>query len=93
MSAFHVFRCGTHCYNVGREISFQQNYAFPVGPVHNARDPQVLYSVKKTLKLGHTVLLTYLKIILLQYFQFLIISGIQTDPKFKDISKPLKSSA
>ena len=37
---------------------------------------------KKTLKLDLTVLFTCLKIILLQYFQFLVISGIQTDPRF-----------
>ena len=39
-----------------------------------------------SLKIGSTVLFTHLKIILLQYFQFLIfnfskISSIQTDPK------------
>ena len=34
-----------------------------------------------TLKLGFTALFTHLKIILLQCFQFSVISGIQTDPK------------
>ena len=38
-------------------------------------------SANITLKLGSTTLFIYLKIILLQYFQFLIISSIQTDPK------------
>ena len=33
------------------------------------------------LKLSLTVLFTYLQIILLQYFQFSVINGIQTDPK------------
>ena len=35
---------------------------------------------KIILKLGSTALFTRLKIILLQYFQFSTISGIQTDP-------------
>ena len=39
------------------------------------------FSTKTTLKLGPTTLFTYLKIILLQCFQFLGISGIQTDPQ------------
>ena len=39
------------------------------------------FSAKKFLKLRLTILFIYLKIILLQYFQFLIISSIQTDPK------------
>ena len=55
-----------------------------VGQVHCSRDPQILFSAKKTLKLGLTALFTYLKIILLQYFQISIFSkirGIQTHPK------------
>ena len=40
------------------------------------------FQQKKTLKLGPTALFTHLKIILLQYFQFSTISGIQTDPQF-----------
>ena len=32
------------------------------------------------INLGLTILFTHLKIILLQYFQFLAINGIQTDP-------------
>ena len=39
------------------------------------------FSTKTTLKLGPTTLFTYLKIILLQYFQFSRISSIQTDPQ------------
>ena len=35
---------------------------------------------KKPLKLCPTALFTYLKIISLQHFQFLVINGIQTDP-------------
>ena len=35
---------------------------------------------KTTLKLDLTILFTHLKIILLQYFQFLVISDIQKDP-------------
>ena len=42
---------------------------FFVGPVHCSRNPQVQISVNVKLKLGSTPLFTYLKIILLQYFQ------------------------
>ena len=38
---------------------------------------------KSTLKLDPTALFTHLKIILLQYFQFSVISGIQTDDALK----------
>ena len=55
---------------------------FLVGPVHCSRDPQALYLAKKTLILDLTVLFTHLKIILLQCFQFSVISGIQTDPLY-----------
>ena len=41
-----------------------------------------IFSVKFSLKIGHTALFTYLKMILLQCFQFLAINGIQTDPKW-----------
>ena len=51
--------------------------------MHCSWDPQLLYSEKKKFKFGLTVLFTHLKIILLQYFQFSIISNIQTDPKVK----------
>ena len=54
---------------------------FSVGPTHYSWDPQVLYLAKKTSKLSLTILFTHLKIILLQYFQFSVISGIQTHPK------------
>ena len=40
----------------------------------------------KILKMGHTILFTYLKIILLQYFQFLVLTKInctQTYPKYR----------
>ena len=63
------------------KLNFQLRFAFPVGPVHYSQDLQILYLVKKKLKMDLTVLFIYLKIILLQYFQFSIISGIQTDPK------------
>ena len=50
---------------------------FLVGPVHCSWDPQVLYSEKKTLKLGPTILFTHLKIILLQCFQFSVFNNKQ----------------
>jgi len=53
---------------------------FCVDPVHCLRDPLVRISTNFSLKLGPTELLTHLKIVLLQHFQFLVISGIQTDP-------------
>ena len=53
-----------------------------MGPVHYSRDPQVLFLAKFSLKLDPMTLFTQLKIILLQCFQFLAISGIQTDPKY-----------
>ena len=49
---------------------------------HCSRDPQPLYSEKKILKMDPTALFTHLKIIFLQYFQFLVFSKInciQTD--------------
>ena len=48
---------------------------FLVSPVHCLQDSQVLYSAKKNLKPGPTVLFTHLKIILLQCFQFLIFNN------------------
>ena len=54
---------------------------FSLGPVHYLRDPQVRKNANIKLKLDSTALFTHLKIILLQYFQFSVISGIQTDPK------------
>ena len=53
---------------------------FLVGLMHCSWDPQVFFLAKTTLKLGLMALFTHLKIILLQYFQFLVISGNQTDP-------------
>ena len=54
--------------------------AVPCVPVHYLRDPQVRISTNFYLKLNPTALFIYLKIILLQYFQFSTISGIQIDP-------------
>ena len=48
--------------------------------MHYSRDPQLLFSAKTILTLGLTALFTHLKIILLQYFQFLAISSIQINP-------------
>ena len=53
-----------------------------MGLMHCSRDLQVRVSKNFSLKLGLTVLFTYLKIILLQYFQFSAISGFQTDSKY-----------
>ena len=53
-----------------------------MGLMHCSRDLQVRVSTNFSLKLGLTVLFTYLKIILLQCFQFSAISGFQTDPKY-----------
>ena len=55
----------------------------------------VLFTHLKILKMGQTVLCTYLKIILLQCFQFLVLtklSCIQTDPKsrIRKITKTTK---
>ena len=57
---------------------------FSVGPVHYSWDSQVQISANFSLKLGPTILFTHLKILLLQYFQFSIINGIQTDLKRKN---------
>ena len=51
-----------------------------VGLMHCSLDPQISFFVKLSLKIGPTALFIHLKIILLQYFQFSVISGIQTDP-------------
>ena len=51
-------------------------YAFPwVGFVHCSQDPQVPLSANITSNLDPTTLLTHLKIILLQYFQFSVFSN------------------
>ena len=52
--------------------------------MHCSWDSQTSFLVKFLLKMGSTALFTHLKIILLQYFQFLVfmysaISGIQTN--------------
>ena len=57
-------------------------YVFFLGLMNRSRDPQVQNLAKSTLKLGPTALFIHLKIILLQYFQFSAISGIQTDLAF-----------
>ena len=54
-------------------------FFFCVGLMHYSRDPQIRILANFSLKLGPTVLFTHLKIILLQYFQFSVISSIQTD--------------
>ena len=59
------------------KLNFQLRFDFPMSPMHCLGDPQVLYSAKKTLKLGPTVLFIHLKIILLQCFQFSIFSNKQ----------------
>ena len=58
---------------------FSVRLHFSVGHMHCSQDLQVLLSPKITLKLDPTVLFTHLKIILLQYFQFSVISSIQID--------------
>ena len=59
--------------------AFLSGCIFLVGLVHCLWDLQVLFSTKTTLKLGPTALFTHLKIILLQCFQFSVISNIQID--------------
>ena len=49
---------------------------FSVGSMHCSQDPQVRKNANVKLKLDPTVLFTHLKIILLQYFKFSVISGI-----------------
>ena len=51
-----------------------------VGPVHCSWDPQTSFLAKFLLKMSLTILFTHLQIILLQYFQFSIISSIQMYP-------------
>ena len=53
-----------------------QRQLFFVGPVHCSREPQIpSFSNFFFKKLGLTVLFTHLKIILLQYFQFLVFNN------------------
>ena len=54
-----------------------------VGFMHYLRDLQIFFFRKITSKMGPMALFTYLKVILLQCFQFSAISDIQTDPKSK----------
>ena len=46
-----------------------------VGPMYYLQDLQLIFSSKKILKLGPTILFTYLKIILLQFYQFSIFNN------------------
>ena len=60
---------------------------FPVGLVHCSQDPQTSFLLKISLKMDLTALFTYLKIILLQCFQFLVsvfskINYIQAHPMY-----------
>ena len=50
---------------------------FWVGPVYYSQDPQVSFSINIISNLGLMTLCTYLKIILIQYFQFSVINDIQ----------------
>ena len=67
---------------IALKTEFSLGLAFFCVSVYCLWDLQVRKSAKTTLKLGPTVLFTYLKIILLQYFQYSAISGIQTDSKY-----------
>ena len=74
-----------HCLSVSMDVAENWKLCvsvgfFFVGPMHYSRDPQIQISANFSLKLGPTALFTYLKIILLQYFQFSVISSIQTNP-------------
>ena len=70
---------GTH-----EKRAFQRLDETMVGLVHYSLDPQILLFKRKiTSKLSSTALFTHLKVILLPYFQFFLISGIQTDLKSK----------
>ena len=60
---------------------WEEHFTFPMDPVHYSWDPQISFFSKTFIKMGPTALFTHLKIILLQYFQFLAFSSIQTDPK------------
>ena len=84
---WHAFK-ETNCYcswTVAVLFDFSTLFQHISGsrPVNNAWDPQILlFNNFFLLKMGFMVLFIYLKIILLQYFQFLIsakISCIQTE--------------
>ena len=68
---YHKYILSTFTWIVGLSINLISGTL-----VHYSQKPQILFLAKTTLKLGPTVLFTYLKIILLQYFQFSIISNI-----------------
>ena len=59
------------------EFFFSCVQSLAVGPMHETHKP--LFSIKLSLKIDLTTLFTHLKIILVQCFQFLVISGIQTE--------------
>ena len=58
--------------------------------VYYSQNPLVRISINFSLKLGPTARFTHLKIILLQYFQFLVISNIQTDHKSRSLKVTTK---
>ena len=65
----------------GKRVSQWKRF-FPVGPIYCSQDPQVpSFNNFFFFNLGPMTLFTHLKIILLQCFQFSVISDIQTDPK------------
>ena len=82
---FHAFwrNAATVHWTAAANVDFStMNSAF----VHCSRSHKFYFSAIFSLKMDSTVLFTHLKIILLQYFQFLIfsfskISSIQTDPQ------------
>ena len=59
----------------------EADHVFSVDLVHCSGESQVHNSANFTLKLDLTALFTYLKIILLHYFQFSAINSIQIDPE------------
>ena len=73
-------------------FAFSNAFEFFLSPVHYSWDPQVRNSAKIITKLSRIVLFTHWKIISLQYFQFLVISGIQTDPITGRILSTVKST-
>ena len=61
--------------------------AFCLGSMYCSWDLQLLFLAKTTIKLGLMTLFTHLKIILLQWFQFSAINGIQIDPLYSIINE------
>ena len=80
-----VNNCGYVHWTVTANIDFSTMNS---ASVHCLRTHKFHFSVTFSLKMGPTTLFTHLKIILLQYFQFSVlsfskISSIQTDPIFR----------